>query len=311
MEQQTLNKPLIPPHQPPPRQITDVTRDYWQMVKSSLKTSASPFSAHDKPSEIATDVSCPRCDGAGYVDHYQTADGRDFGVKASRMIAFRSEYPDAQFKGMQPCGCQEQRRLGRLWGTAGIPKHRRHCTFEAFDSLPEDYLEGKQEARFYAGEMAQGNVLIRKGVEKNSLVLSGEPGMGKSGMMACIARYWLDRGENVLWVDFGEFIEAIKASYDESSKVNASAIVESAQRSSLLCFDDFGDMARGIKPVTDHTRERTYDVIRYRYENELPTVITSNLDDGQMYAQFGGRIADRIGEMGHFMVMAGANLRFA
>jgi DNA replication protein DnaC len=311
MEQQTLNKSLVGQTVPPPRQITDVSRDYWQMVKSSLKTNDSPFSAHSRPNENGAGADCPRCDGQGYVDHYQTADGRDFGVKASRMIAFRAEYPDAQLKGMQPCGCQEQRRLGRLWGTAGIPKHRRHCTFDAFDSLPEEYLEGKQEARFYAGEMAQGSILIRNGVEKNSLMLSGKPGMGKSGMMACIARYWLDRGENVLWVDFGEFIEAIKASYDETSKVSAQTIVESAQRSSLLCFDDFGDMARDRKPVTDHTRERTYDVIRYRYENELPTVITSNLDDEQLYAQFGGRIADRIGEMSHFLPMVGANLRFA
>lgn len=308
MDQQTLNKVLVPHQPPPPRRITDVSRAYWDSVH---KLSAKQNGEDTASSQSAIAADCGRCDGQGYVDHYQTADGRDFGVKSSRLTAFRAEYPDARFLGMTACACQEQRRLNAVWGTSGIPKHRRHCTFEAFDNLHEDYRHDKDAARYYAGEMAAGNIIINEGVEKASLTLAGPCGVGKSGMMACIARAWVERGEHVLWVDFGEFIEAIKSSYDEDSKISAQAIVESAQRARLLCFDDFGDMARGAKPVTDHTRERTYDVIRYRYENELPTVITTNLDGAQMYGQFGNRISDRIGEMSHVIPMGGTNLRFA
>jgi DNA replication protein DnaC len=245
------------------------------------------------------------------VDHFQTADGRDYGVKASRLSAFHAEFPDARCVGMATCPCQEQHRLSRVWRTAEIPKHRRHCTFEAFDSLPDDLKEGKTEGRFYAGEMAQAAMMIYQGREASSLTLSGEPGVGKSGMMACVARCWLERGENVLWVDFGEFITAIRDSYDDDSPASTREIVESAQKVALLCLDDFGDMARGGKSVTDHTRERTYDVIRYRYEYELPTMITTNLTGDQIYGQFGARIADRITEVSHLVMMYPPNLRFA
>jgi DNA replication protein DnaC len=156
-----------------------------------------------------------------------------------------------------------------------------------------------------------------EGEVKNSLTLIGETGVGKSGMMACIARAAIQRGAPPLWVDALEFIEAIRKTYDDDKAANAAALIESAQRCPLLCFDDLGDMRLrgkmgqpGFGEASDHTREKIYSVIRYRYENEMPTVITSNLTQAQMYAQFGHRITDRIREMSHVVTVGGKNLRF-
>lgn len=194
--------------------------------------------------------------------------------------------------------------MARVWGMSGVPKKRKHCSFEAFDAMTDDMKAGKEAARELAGQMA-----VQETLERNSLLLVGPTGRGKSGMMACIAMAWLNLGIQVLWVDFLEFLEAIRKTYEDGSEFDTSTIIETAQRAALLCLDDLGDL-KSKKEVTDHTREKTYSIIRYRYEHELPTVITTNLGFEQMAFQFGPRITDRIYEMCHAASMDGKSLRF-
>lgn len=236
-------------------------------------------------------------------------DGRGFKVRESRKLLFWQTYPDAIPDGVLVCKCAQQRQNEKLWGNSGVPPKRTHCTFEGFDSFPDNLKYKKEQARFYAGAMAERQRLIVDGVEKISMTFSGRTGLGKSGLMAAVAMEWMRQGIAILWVDFGEFMEAIHKSYENDSDLATSTVVESAQRAPLLCLDDLGDMNR-ISPVTDHTREKTYALIRYRYEQMLPTIITTNLTVPQLLTQFGPRITERIGEMSHWIEMAGESLRF-
>lgn len=230
---------------------------------------------------------------------------------------FRATYPDAHCVGVVECGCVESARVVRVWGMAGVPEKRKGCSFEVFDSLNPEYKIGKEQARVFAERMANAVPMMLNGDEKSGLLFRGDTGRGKSGFMACIAIARLNRGESVLWVDTLEFIDAIRKTYDDDSTMNASAVVESAQHAALLCLDDLGDMRlkdrygrAGYGEVSDHTREKLYSVIRYRYENELPLLCTSNLNEEQMCSQFGPRLTDRIFEMCHIIPVGGKNLRF-
>lgn len=268
--------------------------------------SSTPGLASRESGQSPNQIACDRCLGAGYMVHY-VADGKEWQVRPTRENEFRAQYPNAVGRGVLVCGCQEKKRMAKLWGTSGVPARRTGCTFEGFDRFSETMRDGKELARELAGMMAARQTLLFEGEEKNSLCFSGMTGMGKSGLMSCIAQAWIAAGISVLWLDHLEYIDAIKKTYDEDT--STSAVMESAQKAPLLCLDDLGDM-RFSGEVTDHTREKTYAVLRYRYEAMLPTVITTNLTDAQLYHQFGNRIADRIGETYHFVTLTGLNVRF-
>lgn len=227
--------------------------------------------------------------------------------------AFLSRHPDAQFTGSQQCDCVSGRRVERLYGYAGLPPHREHCTFEYFDSLPARARLNKQEARRVAGQMATYGYVDNH----VHLMLRGDTGQGKSSLAACIVRERIASGVTSLWIDLNDFLaEVYKAQQrmfarergEDDAPDNPFQFVDKVANVPFLVIDDFGDMLRG-KAVTDYQRDRVYDVIRARYEKELPCVITTNLSVDQMVAQFGKRITDRIIESWLCVEMAGESLR--
>lgn len=66
--------------------------------------------------------------------------------------------------------------------------------------------------------------------------------------------------------------------------------------SKILIIDDLG-----LEEVTvNNYGTRTYpftDLLAYRYEHHMPTIITTNLDEDKISERYGERIADRIHEM--------------
>ncbi len=230
---------------------------------------------------------CPFCGGLGVVSVKAPLDHPAFGKL---------------FK----CLCQREAVLQKSWKASGVPRHREQCSFEWFDALSDLAQKGKTEAREKAARFARGEPLEDS---KHWLVFLGDNGMGKSSLMACIAMAWVARGVQVLWTDFNEFIEAVLESYEKDATYKTSDITEPVRTAQLLCLDDFGD-AKQQGDVSDHTRKQTYNVLRYRYEHELPTIITSNLNYHQMIGQFGKRISERVLEMGVWAPMTGLSLRF-
>lgn len=244
----------------------------------------------------------------GIVRKCITADGV-FGVRASRLPEFWRAYPDARDFGWVPCDtCFDAQVERQRWINAGIPKKYASFTFDTFDCLTDRQRKGKERGREFAAYMAEGRAIDWQGEVKNSLLLIGMTGLGKSGLMAAIAESWIERGESVLWSDALELIAAIRHSYEDPDAMTADTIIARAQNAPLLCLDDLGDMESENK-VSDHTREKFYEIVRHRHVNNLPTVYTTNLSRELMTAQFGHRITSRIYEMTHDIRLAGDDLR--
>lgn len=72
----------------------------------------------------------------------------------------------------------------------------------------------------------------------------------------------------------------------------------------LLLVDDLG----AAKP-SEFTEEVNFRLINYRYENELPTLMTSNLLPGQLKDRLGDRATSRLAEMCQRIVIAGNDRR--
>ena len=212
------------------------------------------------------------------------------------------------------CICKRQTtQQKRRWGGTGIPRRLAECSFDLFDGLPEDVRAPKLEARRLAGDMAAMKPMLVDGHMRNSLFLCGSFGVGKSGLASCIAQAWTKTGKSVLWMDANEFIEAILAVYDareieQRLDYTVTDIVTEARTADLLVIDDFGDVDDS-KPMSKHTRDKFFAVLRHRHYDLLPVVTTSNLNLSEVYDQAGGRIYERIAEMCHIVNMGGQSFR--
>lgn len=93
------------------------------------------------------------------------------------------------------------------------------------------------------------------------------------------------------------------------TKINASEIPEMVinpekstrnyrrvKESEMLFIDDFGTEANVVKSWGNEFMP-LIDILQYRYENQLFTIITTNLDKAAIRDVYGNRIADRFNEM--------------
>jgi DNA replication protein DnaC len=156
---------------------------------------------------------------------------------------------------------------------------------------------------------AQGTLEV-DGISRYGLVLSGGVGRGKTGLASCVLLERARCNESVLWIDFSKFIRKVRDTYRENSATSYEEIIEAATSVPFLLLDDKGAL-NATKAVSDDLRRNVYDVISERYNELLPTLITTNLSSAQFRAAFGDRIADRVQHLYHWQAVGGANLRFS
>jgi len=214
------------------------------------------------------------------------------------------------------CLCQQKKAFAwhkaKLYKNLGLPNHYQECTFEYFN--PKSH-PAKEKALAAAKQIAAGHTISGK----PWLTLTGEPGMGKSGLAAAIVQERIEHDIPCMWIDFNEFLNDVyraqarqfdRDNGDPDAPANPYKFVDEVGRVPFLVIDDFGDMNRE-RGLTDYQRDQTYNVIRARYENRLPTVITTNLDYSGLIRIFGSRIPPRIAEMSAFIEMAGQDFRMS
>ena len=102
-----------------------------------------------------------------------------------------------------------------------------------------------------------------------------------------------------------ELLDEIKAGFEK----HGSRILEDImQYEGIIVIDDIG-----AERMTEWVREQFYRLVDYRYEHQLPTIITSNLDLQRVGAEYGDRIASRITGMcgkENILKIAGKDRRF-
>jgi DNA replication protein DnaC len=131
-----------------------------------------------------------------------------------------------------------------------------------------------------------------------SMFLWGAAGVGKTLFAAWVLIekakeiYLSGESKECMFVSVPELINELQTSFSDSEK-KASEILDRCRKSYLLVLDDFG----AVKP-TEWVYQVMYLVINYRYENLLPTVITSNLSLSELEVMFGdSRVVSRIDRM--------------
>ena len=213
---------------------------------------------------------CPICKGAGFV-HPLLPSGR----------------PD--FTRVVPCRCTKEEldgeRLSRLQRESGDLELELlgKMTFQNFDrrrlNLPLEQQENLERAFRLARDFAEA--------PEGWLVLQGPTGCGKTHLAAAIANYQLQKGKPVFFKVVPDLLDYLRSTFNPESKVTYDELFERVRSAPLLILDDFGKQAS-----TPWAQEKLYQVINYRYNARLPTVITTRLPLEDIEIEISSRMID-------------------
>jgi DNA replication protein DnaC len=207
-----------------------------------------------------SDLACPRCEGAGY---YKEA------------VAFGHPHFGVLF----PCECKlaekELRRVEELEHISNLELFR-DKTFEVFN--PD--ITGVRRAYMRAVEYARR--------PQGWLVLFGNYGAGKTHLAAAIANVALRRQTRVLFAIVPDLLDHLRSTFGPSSEIEYDDRFETIREVPLLILDDLG-----TENTTPWAREKLFQIINYRYNDALPTVITSNRKPEDIDPRIFSRMSDR------------------
>jgi DNA replication protein DnaC len=192
-------------------------------------------------------VRCPICQDAGYlradVPHGHPSFGRIF-----------------------ECECKKkeknQRRAEEIRQLSNLDAFTDH-TFEDF----EPTIPGTEEAFEAALAFAQEP-------DHRWLFLSGPCGVGKTHLAVAIAKYAMQWHQmSVYFAVVPDLLDHLRATFDPKSGSAYDDRFTSIRNAPLLVLDDLG-----TENATPWAREKLYQVINHRYSEQMPTVITSNVE---------------------------------
>ena len=139
----------------------------------------------------------------------------------------------------------------------------------------------------------------------------GSTGTGKTMLASHIAIRLIEENltTSIRYIKFQrDFLEEIKATYSDNannSRYSEKEIFDLNKNAEVLIIDEFGIG----KTDSDWASSKIYDLIDYRYENELTTIFTSNYSIDYFKNYYSGRIYSRILEMTTRIEFSGVDYR--
>jgi DNA replication protein DnaC len=120
------------------------------------------------------------------------------------------------------------------------------------------------------------------------LILAGVNGCGKTHLAAAIVNYRYKLGKPALFIVVPDFLDHLRSTFSPDSKITYDQLSEAVRTAELLVLDDFGEQAS-----TPWVQEKLYQVINYRYNARLATVITTSLTFEEMDTRIRSRFIDK------------------
>jgi DNA replication protein DnaC len=213
----------------------------------------------------ATGEVCPICRGIGWV-----------------LLDVPPGDPD--FNRPVPCRCTQARmaeeRMQQMRKFSNLGALERMT----FDSFIPDGVGVSEVVRFNLHE-AYDRCRRFADDPEGWLVLLGGYGCGKTHLAAAIANQVVALGRRVLFLVVPDLLDYLRSAYAPSSDVGLDDRMETIRNVPLLILDDLG-----AHHSTPWAQEKLFQIINHRYNNRLPTVITTN----QRLEELDPRITSRL-----------------
>ena len=120
------------------------------------------------------------------------------------------------------------------------------------------------------------------------LVLMGSYGSGKTHLAASIGNYRRAMGEEPIFVVVPDLLDHLRATFSPTSSTSYDRRFEEVRSAPLLILDDLGTQS-----ATPWAREKLYQLLNYRYNAKLPTVITTSQRLDEIDPRIRSRMLDK------------------
>ena len=232
---------------------------------------------------------CPFCRGSGLKIIIKDMDGNKYSIK--------DRYNPGMYEYLVPCSCAKgevnkiERNNKRF---ANVPGLYVDAKLENFNAQIHQEMRDKEICQ------AAKNDAIRyisafKEYEEAGLglyIYSSAKGSGKSRLASTISNELSERGVRNKFASASSILSEIQNSWNDKS-ASEHKIIESYISPRLLIIDDIG-----AKSGQNWMDEKFFQIIDARYQQNKPTIFTSNYEDNRL--PFDARITDRISDIERF-----------
>lgn len=199
---------------------------------------------------------CPRCGGSGWI------------IVEKEGIS-----------GAERCTCALLGRAERVERSAGIPPRYQYAAVKNF-------LLGENPAvrPILANAQRQASDFVREFplARPQGIMFMGDPGCGKTHLAVGILRGVIEKGFQGVFFDYQDLLGRIRSGYDAASGASDREAYRVALEAEVLLLDDLG-----AHRVTEWVEDTVTSIITHRCNNQLATIITTNLPDGRAESKSG------------------------
>ena len=220
-----------------------------------------------QPKHLIGDPDCPHCQGQGYLRADLPIDHPDFGR-------------------LQICTCRQvdihERMHARLFRMSQLDELQ-HLTFDSFNPHGRVGL-GPQQQESLERAFNQAHTFSEQ--VEGWLLVQGGFGCGKTHLAAAIANNAVGNGIPTLFLTVPDLLDQLRYSYSDE-EVTFEDRFEQIRSAPLLILDDFGTQS-----ATSWAREKLFQILNFRYINQLPLVVTTNLAIEEIEGRMRSRLSD-------------------
>ena len=219
---------------------------------------------------------CPTCSGLGYV--------------GSTMCDCLAEL------------CRQEQKKELTFLSAGR---------ESFDQFRLDYYSDRVDARLGFSPRSVMEKTYQNcrryamgfSMKAGNLLFSGNTGLGKTFLSACIARCVADQGFSVVYESAGHLFSALEKARFENNEENRRAAAK-YRECDLLILDDLGTELPG-----QFVTAALYSLVNDRLLENKPTIISTNLSEEELVRRYNPQIASRLRGSYRRMAFVGDDIR--
>ena len=205
---------------------------------------------------------------------------------------------------VERCDCWQRQVAQALLDEAGIPRRYRKCDFSTFVTYEnERLLRAVESARRFAAKFP---------VVERGLLLIGPPGIGKTHIaVAALREVVLEKAVRGVYFDTRTLLSTIRSSFNPVTRTAEGDVLRRVMEAELLVLDDLG-----AERPTDWVEETMNLIVNTRYNDDRPTIFTSNYEDvpdaddlDSLLVRVGFRMHSRLREMCEFLEYGGPDYR--
>lgn len=204
--------------------------------------------------KLIEEATCEKC-GRHY-EEYQFKSGYKYRLGCDCEMIEHAKQMTNNFKQRQ-----KQIEINKIFSFSSENEETKHATFETYIPENENQEKAKVICERYAHSFSTEN--------KQSLLLQGSFGLGKSHLAMSILKEVKSKKYSVLFINLTELISMFRSTFDKDNEYTETELEKAIGQVDLMVFDDFG------MNVTDYGMSKLFQIAESRVGKH--NIITTNL----------------------------------